>query len=225
MNKYEKKKNYAQALLEFESVKTVLVTIAVIAGACAMTFVGHLLLMTPLFELNDESSWAERRFDEFLIGSSVFLLGFLIVIGIETISEVIETIRTNLHAAKIIQYLPLTKEDWKAWNVKTNKEAVDVLRELVHSFGYSDDFCYCSALKNNIWRSYRSFLEFVYGDDDDRRRWNELSHIEDIVLCLDEDFEQTLKDSLDKRENWRQAWEQKYGPVPDSVKRNADTSV
>ncbi len=225
MNKYEKKKNYIQALLEFESVKTVLGTIAVIAGACAMTFVGHFLLTTPLLQPLNSESWAECRFMELMIGFSVFGLGFIIVMGIESIPSVIETIRTNLHAVKIIQYLPLTIEDWEAWNVKTNKEAIQTLRDLVHSFGYTDDFCHCDALRNNVWRSYRSFLELVYGDDDDRRRWNELFHIEDVVLCSDEDFELTLKRSLDARENWRQKWEQKYDFAPDSVKENADTSV
>lgn len=230
MNRYEKKRGYTKVLLEFESVRLILGVIIVVATAVAVTFVGHLLLMTPLrqvLELEDLANepWIICRFFEFLIGFFAFLFGSPIVMEIINIPSKIKDIRTNLHAAKIMQYLPLKEEDWEKWNVKTNKEAIQTLRELVHSFGYTEDFYYCEALRNNIWHSYHSFLKSVYGDDSDGRIWNELASIENIILCTDDDFKRILQRSLDMRENLRREWEQKYGAILKPVKRNADTSV
>ncbi len=118
----------------------------------------------------------------------------------------------NNRVAKVIQCLPLTVDDWKKYDVHTNEEAVQTLRELVHGFGYSWRILHDREVIRKIETSYSAYLDFVYGEDEDAKAWNKITdnnpgyHDVILITCPDKEFDHKLKLALERREEVRQNW-------------------
>ena len=124
--------------------------------------------------------------------------GFVVLIAVvlkefleESMPHVVQGVMRDLRATKIMQYLPLSKEDWERFDVETDEDAIRVLRNLVKSVGFYDCLENCYELHGEIIASYHAFLTMKYGEwdvifdiDDDV-----LVDANDLVLCSDEDFD------------------------------------
>ncbi len=179
MNQYTKKKNFLQTLFEFGWVKCVTLFLAVLVvpfliGLPVMKIPGatNTVVKVPFVLL----SWS--------LGLIVICACGLVVIVVMLLKELIPPIARDLHAAKIMQYLPLTKEDWERLDAKTDEDAVRVLRNLVKTVGFNDDLIDCYELRDQIIESYRAFLDFNHGNK------KICIDIIGLVLCSDAEFEQ-----------------------------------
>lgn len=192
MNKYEKKKNILQTLLEINAVKTIFMVVSVII---APLLIDLLMLKIP-YILNKVAlkNTVEYFASMYLIGLAAMGIAYLGYLCILIIARIVKSISISLHAAKIMQYLPLSKEDWERFDAKTDEEAIHILRDLVKTVGYRSDLKKCKELRDKIADSYRAFLLFRY-EDTYIVKFNNASS---LVVCSDEDFDELLKIAHDE---------------------------
>ncbi|MCR5144775.1 MAG: hypothetical protein K6B67_05645 [Lachnospiraceae bacterium] len=204
MNKYEKNKNILQALLEIGCIKSVLL---IMFFTIAPLLIGFLMQKIPYIS----NKIAPKNMLEYFV--FVYLIG-LIVIGVAygiylcivIVARIVNSISVNLYAARIMQYLPLSTEDWKRLNAKTDEEAIHILRDLVKTIGYRNDLKKCEELRDEIAESYRAFLIFKYGKD----YTVTFNNASALVLCPDEEFDELLKNEYDNYNNEKR-------PFPDWI--------
>lgn len=195
MNKYEKKKNILQAMLEIGCIKSVLL---VMFFTITPLLIGFLMLKIPYIS----NKIAPKNILEYfafvyLIGIAVIGIAYLSYLCILIVVEAIKSINIALHAARIMQYLPLSVKDWKQLDAKTDEEAIFVLRDLVKKVGYRNDLKECNELREQIANSYRAFLVSKYGKDYPIAFNNASS----LVLCADEDVHLLIKIGHDNCNN------------------------
>lgn len=200
MNQYKKKKNFLQALFEFDWVIGATIFLMVFV---APFFVGLLVMKIPGISVTKDPG--TFPFMVWLLG----LCGVGVCVAIVGIVLVLIPKATrDFHAAKIMQYLPLTKEDWEQFDAKTDEDAVRVLRNLVKTIGFNDHLISCRELCYKITESYYAFLDFKYGNFD--YLWNidddVLADVTGLVLCLDSDFDTNLKIERKKSKEMRKQW-------------------
>jgi len=187
MNQYKKKMGFLRALFEFRWAicATIILTLFV-----APFFVGALIMKIPCISVTKPSLITSWFLGLCGVGVCVAIVGIAIIFK-KVILNIIPKVTRDLHAAKIMQYLPRTKEDWKQFDAKTDEDAVRVLRNLVKTIGLNDNFIGCYELRNRIVGSYYTFLDFKYGNRN--LAHDVLIEIDDLVLCSDADFETGLE--------------------------------
>ena len=195
MNKYEKNKNILQALLEIGCIKSVLL---VMFFTIVPLLLGFLMLKIP-YILNKAvpKNIAEHFALAYLIGIVIIGITYLGYLCVLVVAEIIKSISISLHAARIMQYLPLSTEDWKRLNAKTDEEAIHILRDLVKTIGYRNDLKKCDELREQIAESYRAFLVFKYGKD----YTVTFNNASALVLSPDETFDELLQSAYDNYNN------------------------
>ncbi len=195
MNKYEKKKNILQTLLEIGYIKSVLL---VMFFTIVPLLIGFLMLKIPYISNKiAPKNMLEYFAFVYLIGIAVMGIAYLGYLCILIVSEIVKSITISIHAARIMQYLPLSKEDWERFDAKTDEEAIHILRDLVKTVGYRNDLKKCEELREQIAESYRAFLVFKYGKD----YGVTFNNASSLVLCPDEDFDELLKNAYDNCNN------------------------
>lgn len=135
--------------------------------------------------------------------------------------------------AKVIQCLPITVDDWKKYDARTNEEAIETLRELVHGFGYSWRILHDREVMQKIEYSYNTYLDFVYGENEAAKDWNKILNNRcgyydtALVLCSDKEFDDELKLALERREEKRQNWcRREYdASILENLEATEDTSL
>lgn len=189
MNRYEKKKNIIQALLEINAVRATLMVIGIVI---VPFLIGFLMLKIPyILNVVAPKSAIQHFILTYLIGIVVIGIAYLGYLCILFVIEATRSTNRALHAARIMQYLPLSKEDWERLGAKTDEEAIHILRDLVKAVGYRSDLLKCEELRDQIAESYRAFLVYEKAID---IKFNNASG---LVLCPDEDFDELLKNAHD----------------------------
>ena len=189
MNRYEKKKNIIQTLLEIGCIKSVLL---VMFFTIVPLLLGFLMLKIPYISNKiAPKNMLEYFAFVYLIGIAVIGIAYLGYLCILIVVEAIKSINISLHAARIMQYLPLSKEDWERFDAKTDEEAIHILRDLVKTVGYRSDLLKCNELRDQIAESYRAFL--IY----EKANVIKFNNASGLVLCPDEDFDELLKNAHD----------------------------
>lgn len=209
MNKYKKKKNFLQTLFKFD---WVLGVIAFLAITVVPFLIGLPAMKIPYFTSHFASHFSTDVFYSWLLGftlelSVIMCVSFVILLKM-LVPNAIREIARDLHATKIMQRLPLSEDDWKQFDVKTDEDAVHVLRDLVKTIGFNDDLINCYELRDQITASYHAFLRLKYGD------WDIIFYINDdvligvdgLVLCSDADFDAELKAERKKSRERRERW-------------------
>ena len=204
MNQYKKKKNFLQALFKFGWVFNLVTGVtAFLMLTVVPFFVGLLVMKIPGISVTKDPCliWLWGLCG---MGVCAAVIGIVLVL----VLVLIPNVTRDFHAAKIMQYLPLAKEDWEQLDAKTDEDAVHVLRNLVKTIGFNDRLINCYELRNQITNSYHKFLDFKYGDwdyfwdiDDDV-----LTNVANLVLCSDANFDASLKaerkNSRERRKQW-----------------------
>ncbi len=189
MNRYEKKKNIIQALLEINAVRATLMVIGIVI---VPFLIGFLMLKIPyILNVVAPKSAIQHFVLTYIIGLAVICIAYLGYLCILFVVEAIKSINISLHAARIMQYLPLSKEDWERLDAKTDEEAIHILRDLAKTIGYRSDLLKCEELRDQIAESYRAFL--VY----EKANVIKFNNASGLVLCPDEDFDELLKNAHD----------------------------
>lgn len=201
MVQYKKKKNFLQTLFEFEWVKYVVSVLAIIVIPFPIgSLATKIPYLSELFALNkfEHPLSIVNRFAYVLLvyfcGATLIAICVAVVVIIMILKEVLipatfdiiidvaQSVMRDLHATKIMQYLPLTKEDWERFDVKTDEDAVHVLRNLVKTIGFNDDLINCFELRDRIVDSYRAFLNFKYVD----RKF--VHDFDGELICIDDNI-------------------------------------
>ena len=209
MDKYKKKKSFLQMLFKFD---WVLCVIAFLAITVVPFLIGLPAMKIPYFASYFASHFSTDVFYSWILGFTLELgiiacVSFVILLKMIMPDAIREIVR-DLHAAKIMQRLPLSEDDWERFNAKTDEDAVHVLRDLVKTVGFNDDLIGCYELRDQIISSYHAFLHFKYGDWSIIYNINDdiLIDVDELVLCSGVDFDAKLEAEREKSREKREKW-------------------